>query len=86
KGILTGKLFEYMATGNPILLIGPKEGDASSILNKNSVSITVNKQEIEKMYEFVLHSQRMKIDVNPLIINKFSRRNLTGEVVNLLTN
>lgn len=84
KGILTGKLFEYMATGNPILLIGPKDGDATSILKKNAVSITVNKQEIEKMYEFVLHSQRMKIDVNPLLINKFSRRNLTGEVVELI--
>lgn len=84
KGILTGKLFEYMATGNPILLIGPKDGDAASILNKNAVSITVNKQEIEKMYEFVLHSQRRKIDVNPLLINKFSRRNLTGEVVELI--
>ena len=86
KGILTGKLFEYMATGNPILLIGPKDGDAASILNKNAVSIAVNKQEIEKMYEFVLHSQRMKIDINPLLINKFSRRDLTKEIVNLLTN
>ena len=84
KGILTGKLFEYMATGNPILLIGPKDGDAASILKKNAVSITVNKQEIEKMYEFVLHSHRIKIDVNPLLINKFSRRNLTGEVVELI--
>jgi glycosyltransferase involved in cell wall biosynthesis len=84
KGILTGKLFEYMATRNPILLIGPKDGDAASILNKNAVSITVNKQEIEKMYEFILHLSRIQIDVNPLLISKFSRRNLTGEVVELI--
>ena len=39
KGILTGKLFEYLATGNPILNIGPKDGDAATILNENEVSI-----------------------------------------------
>jgi len=34
QGILTGKLFEYLAAQKPILLVGPKEGDAATILNK----------------------------------------------------
>lgn len=29
KSILTGKIFEYIASGRPILCIGPKDGDAS---------------------------------------------------------
>lgn len=33
KGILTGKLFEYLAAGRPLLPIGPPDGDAATILN-----------------------------------------------------
>lgn len=33
-GILTGKLFEYLASKRPIILLGPKEGDAASILSE----------------------------------------------------
>lgn len=33
KTILTGKLFEYLATKRPILAIGPKDGNAAKILN-----------------------------------------------------
>jgi glycosyltransferase involved in cell wall biosynthesis len=33
KGILTGKIFEYMASGRPILAIGPKDGDTAIILD-----------------------------------------------------
>ena len=32
KLIITGKLFEYLATGNSILGIGPVDGDASALL------------------------------------------------------
>ena len=32
KGILTGKVFEYIAAGNPILGIGPTDGDAAHVL------------------------------------------------------
>jgi glycosyltransferase involved in cell wall biosynthesis len=86
KGILTGKLFEYLATGNPILSIGPKDGDAATILNENAHSITVNKEEIEKMCEFVLNSTSMKPLKSIESIERFSRRNLTKEIVNLVTN
>jgi glycosyltransferase involved in cell wall biosynthesis len=32
KSILTGKIFEYMAAGKPILLLGPSDGDAARLL------------------------------------------------------
>jgi glycosyltransferase involved in cell wall biosynthesis len=32
--ILTGKLFEYLASGRPIILVGPKNGDAESIMKE----------------------------------------------------
>lgn len=34
KGILTGKLFEYLATKKPIIAVGPVDGDAATILRQ----------------------------------------------------
>lgn len=34
KGILTGKIFEYLRSGKPILGIGPADGDAAAILSE----------------------------------------------------
>lgn len=36
EGILTGKLFEYLAAGNKILLFGPQHGDAMRLINECS--------------------------------------------------
>lgn len=84
KGILTGKLFEYLATGNPILNIGPKEGDAAAILNENAVSITLNSTESDKMVEFILNSNRQRVSNSQK--DKFSRKNLTKEIAELILN
>ncbi len=83
KGILTGKLFEYLATGNPILNIGPKDGDAATILNENAVSITLYPSEKQEIIDFILNSSPTNTP-NNLSKHKFSRRNLTGEMAGLL--
>uniref|UniRef100_UPI0035637511 glycosyltransferase family 4 protein n=1 Tax=Mariniphaga sediminis TaxID=1628158 RepID=UPI0035637511 len=35
-GILTGKLYEYLAVKRPILLIGPEQGDAAKIIHETN--------------------------------------------------
>ena len=42
KGILTGKLFEYMASRRPILLMGPQDGDAAYIVESNRAGVCCN--------------------------------------------
>jgi len=84
KGILTGKLFEYLATGNPILNIGPKDGDAATILKENAVSVTLNPNEKQAIMDFILNSTVNHREVNSVSKNKFSRRNLTGEIAGLI--
>jgi glycosyltransferase involved in cell wall biosynthesis len=84
NGILTGKLFEYLATGKPILNIGPKDGDAATILSENAVSITLDSNESEKMVEFILNSQDKSESITRS--EKFSRRNLTKEMAELIFN
>lgn len=84
KGILTGKLFEYIATGNPIIYIGPEDGDALEILKRNTVNIALNSKEKEAVIDFILNSNSNQQEVNPSSKNTFSRRNLTGEVAKLI--
>jgi glycosyltransferase involved in cell wall biosynthesis len=83
KGILTGKLFEYLATGNPILNIGPKDGDAAAILKEYAVSVTLNPSEKQGIIDFILNSSPTKTPSN-LSEHKFSRRNLTREIAGLI--
>ena len=84
KGILTGKLFEYIATGNPIIYIGPEDGDALEILKRNTVNIALNSKEKEAVIDFILNSNSNQQEVYPSSKNTFSRRNLTGEVAKLI--
>jgi glycosyltransferase involved in cell wall biosynthesis len=85
KGILTGKLFEYLATGNAILNIGPKDGDAANILSENAYSTTLHPNESEEMISFILNSID-KIDHLIKTSENFSRRNLTKEMAKLIIN
>ena len=89
KGILTGKIFEYMASGRPILCIGPEDGDSARILNETQTGITVDFNDKEKMKSIILDLMK-KHKENQLVINdnaaieQYSRRNLTKRYAELL--
>ena len=89
KGILTGKIFEYMASGRPMLCIGPEDGDSARVLNETQTGITVDFDDKEKMKSVILDLMK-KYQENQLITNnikaveKYSRRNLTKEFVKIL--
>lgn len=89
KGLLTGKLFEYMASGRPILCIGPEDGDAAHILKETHAGQTVNFEDKKKMKE-VIKDLYQKYLENGLPSNeskeveKYSRRALTGEYAKIL--
>jgi glycosyltransferase involved in cell wall biosynthesis len=51
KLIITGKLFEYIATGSPILSIGPIDGNASVILKESGRDEMIDYSEKEKIKE-----------------------------------
>ena len=89
KGILTGKLFEYIASDRPILSIGPENGDSARILNETQSGVTVDFNDKEKM-KSVIRDFVKKYNDNQLItrhnemVEKYSRRNLTKDFVKLL--
>jgi glycosyltransferase involved in cell wall biosynthesis len=91
KSILTGKIFEYMASGRPILCIGPKDGDAADILLNSGYSSIYEYQDkvgiksflIEQYQEFKLGNSSNSIPAK-LRINQYSRKSLTGKLVHVL--
>ena len=62
KGLLTGKLFEYLASGRPILCIGPEDGDAARILKETQAGVTVRFEDKERMKETVKNLYQQYLD------------------------
>ena len=89
KGILTGKIFEYMASGRPILCIGPEDGDSARILTDTKTGITVDFNDNEKMKSVILdlykkHQENQLVTNDIRAVEKYSRRNLAKDFVKIL--
>jgi len=86
KGIITGKLFEYLSTGRFVLGIGAKGGDAEKILNKTDsgkvFDYTNNLENIIlKLYDSWKNESEIKIDKSN--IEQYSRKNLTKKLATI---
>ena len=89
KGILTGKLYEYLASARPILAIGPEDGDAAHLLKETQAGITIDFNEKGKMKDAVkdLYERYLKHDLpnNPSAgIECYSRKALANKYAILL--
>ena len=83
KGIVTGKVFEYMASCRPILVIGPKEGDLAQIINESNTGIVCDYNEKQKLKSTLLALFHEKIKLVPTI-EKYSRNQLTQKLSKLI--
>ncbi|MDP4205614.1 MAG: glycosyltransferase family 4 protein [Bacteroidota bacterium] len=88
KGILTGKFFEYLSARRPILAIGPEDGEVARILEATGAGCISGfdnedalKQNILRFYDAFRDG---KLDVSPEGVERFSRRNLTGDITRIL--
>ena len=52
-GHVPGKLFDYLGAGNPILGLGPVEGDAAEIIRSTSSGAVFDYKEVEAITEYV---------------------------------
>ncbi len=88
KSILTGKIFEYLASNRPVVCIGPKDGDAADIINQSGAGVVIDYNEVEVL-EALLKQWYQKYLEKTLVssssgIEKYSRKNLTGQMAHLL--
>lgn len=85
KGILTGKLFEYLTAKRPILAIGPEEGDLSGILKETNAGVVVGFDNKEKLASEILklyHQYKEgNLKVDSKNIEKYHRKQLTKKLV-----
>jgi hypothetical protein len=89
EGYMPGKLFEYIATGLPIMAIGPEDGDAAALLNETSSGkmIDGNRNDeirlrlIEQFEKWNTGNERRTISAAAL---KYSRKSIAGDLVKLL--
>lgn len=88
KGIIPGKLFEYLQTGNTILSFGPKNADVEKILNETSSGKHFSFEDSENLKAFILEQYNFwktgNIEVPKRNIEQYSRRNLTKKLVEVL--
>lgn len=89
KGVIPGKLFEYLATGKQIISFGPKDADVETILNKTKAGKHFDYSESGEISDFILSLYKDwksgKSIQNSANINEFSRKELTQKLAELLT-
>ncbi|OQB65973.1 MAG: putative glycosyl transferase [Bacteroidetes bacterium ADurb.Bin141] len=88
KGVLTGKLFEYMAARRPVICIGPVDGDAAEIINETQCGKTVDYDDgnsLKKIVnEYYMQYMNHKLNASSVNIEKYSRKILTEKLSQVL--
>lgn len=86
RGILPGKFFEYMASGRPILCLGPTDSDASAILNETKTGVCIEYDDVDGIRNWL---QGQIVAKDPLgsdmqAVARYARRSLTGRLASIL--
>jgi glycosyltransferase involved in cell wall biosynthesis len=88
QGIVTGKIFEYIGSGRPILLIGPENCDAAKIISQipNGTRCTYTDSEkcTQLLIQMIKDWRHSRLSESPLEVRTpFSRLNLTRKLVEI---
>ncbi|MDC0176703.1 glycosyltransferase family 4 protein [Polaribacter sp.] len=88
KGILTGKIFEYLAAKRPILAIGPEQGDLAAIIKETNAGVVVGFDNEEKLSTEIVglyhQFKEGNLEVNSKNIEKYLRKELTKKLASII--
>jgi hypothetical protein len=87
RGNLPGKFFEYLATGNPILAVGPVEGDTATILRETGagrIFTPFDKQGLATAVLDLFDQWKRGPLTSPAPPAAYSRRSLAGRLASIL--
>ncbi len=88
NGRLPGKLFEYLASRRPIMVIGPETSDASKIVHGVNAGLTCDFRDYEKTKAAVLSLyekfKKGDLEYNNTDISRYSNLKLTGKLAGFL--
>lgn len=88
KGIIPGKIFEYLATGKLIISFGPDHADVAKILDETKAGKHFSYNDSKEIEDFILEKFELwkngNLSENTQNIEQFSRKNLTKQLSELL--
>jgi glycosyltransferase involved in cell wall biosynthesis len=90
EGILTGKIFEYLASRKPIIAIVPPNGEAAELIKSLGAGVVVSpwnvpliKKMLTTLYEQWTKGETFRAEGD---ISKYSRKNLTQQLAQIFDN
>ena len=89
KGVLTGKLFEYLAASKPILALAP-DGAAADLVREAQAGLVVPPDDIpaitHALVEMYTRWEQGRLDITPRpeVVARYERRNQTARLASLL--
>jgi len=86
KSIITGKLFEYLASGKPIVCLGPADGDAAVIIEITGHGITFSYADSKGISEYLSTLISGISIIEKRSPEVFSRMELTRKIIPLFSN
>jgi glycosyltransferase involved in cell wall biosynthesis len=85
KLIISGKLMEYISTGNPIMVIGDKNGDAGKLIGEAKAGKVFDANEIQEMVDFALFSKdNIGKQYTEIFPSQYTRENITKSLSRFL--
>jgi len=90
KGIITGKIFEYLQANRPILAIAPIDGDLAEIIQSTNSGTTVgfkDKANLKKsILEFYNAYKNDNLAINSKGVEQYHRKELTAQLAKIIKN
>jgi glycosyltransferase involved in cell wall biosynthesis len=84
RSFLSGKLFEYIASGKPVLCLGPIDGEAAHILNTSGYGKCFSYDDENGIAGFILSNLMQVSESRKARPVEFSRRYLAEQIATLL--
>jgi len=91
RGMLTGKLFEYLGSGTPILAIAPEDGEAAEAIRRcragwvhHAGDAAGLRERLRGIWRGFRAGERRFAEPDPAEVSRFSRRNLAGRIAEIL--
>lgn len=89
EAFYTGKIFEYMNTGKPVLALLPENGAAADLVRQTNIGLVADTDNIEDIKKIILEYYNKwiegSLEFNPdrSIIEKFERKELTKNLAEI---
>jgi hypothetical protein len=89
KFIMPGKVFEYIATGKSIMVIGPPDSKVAQIVTQAGAGVAFDYDDAEGMKKFMLQQNQLYLEkkypeIDSDFIQGFSRKTLAGKIARII--